>query len=145
LSAEEIRRRFPETFAEPPTRDAPPRRPSKQRGSVALQHQPGAQWENWYFEVGGQRYHANWQHPDGWHSNEPIVRPCVRGLPPVKVFKASVQIGRPDEATGIEIPLKDPVWYLEQVHNLVRAYVERLTQAPSVEPPVPQSRLSGES
>jgi len=124
ISGEEARRRFPEAFAESLDGEVPPARPAKKRGVAKLEHSPGAEGENWWFDVGGRRYLASWRHPEGWHSRGPVVTPCRKGGEPVRIYTVEGLSAR--KPTGDEIKVATPVWFVEEVHNLVRAFVEKL-------------------
>jgi Domain of unknown function (DUF3560) len=122
LSAAEARERFPAAFAQSLDDEAPPERPKKKRGKVKLEHHSGAARELWYFSVGGQDYMAAWPQPEGWYSRG-TVEPITGEIAPVRILKLG-GLGHPNEPIGVELPVPSPLRYVEEVHNIVRAYVE---------------------
>lgn len=121
MTAQEARDRFPAAFAAPlETVAEPPKRPARKRGTVKMTHQPGPMGDNWFYTVAGVGYRAYWPHPDGWNGGGAVTGE----IPEVKVFERVAFIGKPDIDTGHRIPVTGPLHYVEQVHNLVRAFVE---------------------
>lgn len=130
MTGEEARTRFPAAFAAALDDGAAvPKRPAKKRGKAKITHQPTVQGESWCYKIGGTAYRAYWPHPDGWHTSTAASKPITGDIPPVEIFEEVVLIGKPDVDTGQRITVPGPLHYVEQVHNLVRAFVEDETKA----------------
>ncbi|WP_433635622.1 DUF3560 domain-containing protein [Nocardia sp. CA-120079] len=123
LSAEEARERWPQLFVEDVEQKVPAK-PGKKRGKTKLVHKTGLQGEHWYWTVEGTEYHAYWPHPEGWYGSTP--RGELVDLPAVRVKSRPIPRGftaRYDTEIA-SLPVDGPVWWPEQVHNLMRAFVE---------------------
>jgi hypothetical protein len=119
MDAAEARETFPDSFIRPD--DAPPLPPAKKRGKVKLEHSPGAMWEGWWFDHGGERYYVRWMHPEGWFAATSTAAPFDEPGSLTVVRSTGLSSSVPVET----IPVTGPIRYVEEVHNQVRAWVER--------------------
>ncbi|WP_194838752.1 DUF3560 domain-containing protein [Nocardia sp. XZ_19_369] len=121
------REQFGDLLAELETTDVPPR-PKRRGGRTRLDHHRGPAAEHWSWTLDGIEYHARWAHPERWYATppEPVTSPGA--------VHVSAQRRQPGRLRGepVQIPvdrfaITEPIWWPEQVHNRVRAFVEART------------------